>query len=323
MTIVSILQKILAEAGDVGDKEYLSKKQFDGKLFKEISAEFVANAVQITHIVPAGKTFYLVSAKLYPVTNVVTATGALADVDRSVDVELKFDGILVDVLTYTWHFEGDGGNRAAAGNAGQFDSGIIDSFDGDGVKVIELTSTSTSGTYRVSLMGFEEDTGTDPTLLAQSITVDANITGEATDIGFIQDRVLTGNYFHVITDISVPANKATFTVPDGKTAFLLEAKITMITNPGPGATQNDSIVATLQKNINTTITEFSKAKIGLASNTFTGVREIGGAGFGAGGYCPFNVKGFSLVGSGVLNKIEIENTLDSGSAMAEFSGYLV
>jgi len=36
----------------------------------------------------------------------------------------------------------------------------------------------------------------------------------------------------------------------------------------------------------------------------------------------FNVLGLSLIGDGA-KKIEIENILDSGSAFAEMSGYLV
>ena len=96
---------------EMGDKEYLSKKQFDGKLFKEISAEFSGNAVQISHVVPSGKTFYLVSAKLYPVTNTVPPL-YVVNVDtltnRRTDVELEFDGTLIDVLTHDFQaFMGD------------------------------------------------------------------------------------------------------------------------------------------------------------------------------------------------------------------------
>lgn len=152
------------------------------------------------------------------------------------------------------------------------------------------------------------------------------------DLQYIQEKVEAGDYFHVILDISTPANKASFIVPNLRTAFLIEAKITMITNPGASATAsstlvstNEQVVATLQKNINSTITEFSKAKIGVASAAIGNPigRAASGSGFGTNAEGHFNVLGFSLVGNGVLNKIEIENTVDNGSAVAEFSGYLV
>ena len=144
------------------------------------------------------------------------------------------------------------------------------------------------------------------------------------DLEYIQGFVTAGNYFHVITDISIATNLAEFIVPNNQTAFLIEAKITMSTNPSSSA-QSDQVVATLQtsENAGATITEFSKAKIGEAVATYTGVREIGGSGYGVGGYCPFNVLGFSLVGNGTDTIIQIENTVDGGNAVAEFSGYLI
>ena len=127
MTIVSILQQILVEAGDVGNYEYLSKKQFDGKLFKELSAEFTGNAVQISHIVPVGKTFYVVKAKLYPVVDTIkTGIGPVNTVtlsNRRADVELTFDGTLIEVLTHDMESTQGSGSVTNApqgqGNAGQ------------------------------------------------------------------------------------------------------------------------------------------------------------------------------------------------------------
>ena len=327
MTIVSILEKILAEAGDMGDTEYMAKKSFDGKTVT-VTADIDTMGSKLSHTVPAGMRFYFHTAKIVVTGHPAAARQTNENFPDAVEADLKIAGNVVDttnigVRTQAASTTGTGGAPAASGYGnlgdGKFD---VKGRIAEAGQVIEIENIVDNGTATATLIGFEELTATDPTILAQSITVDANITGEATDIGFIQDRVLTGNYFHVLTDISNPANKATFTVPDGRTAFLIEAKITMITNPGASAGV-DQVVATLQKNINAVITEFSKAKIGKASQTFTGVREIGGAGFGLGGYCPFNVKGFSLVGSGANNKIEIENTVDSGSAIAEFSGYLV
>jgi len=328
---VTFLPELLQVHQEMGDKEYLSKKQFDGKLFKEISAEFSGNGVQISHIVPSGKTFYLVGAKLYPVTNTVPPlylvnTDTLTN--RRADVELEFDGTLIDVLTHDFQaFMGDtgGSGPGAAAMAAQYDSLIVDSFDGDGIKVISLTSTSTTGTYRVSLIGFEEDTGTDPTILASSITVDATVAGETGDIPFIQGKVLASNYFQVSGDINALNDTIEFIVPDLKTAFLLEAKITMNANPSStpadgGATQTiiDQIVADLK--IDTAIK--SKAKIGMHEGSIIPGGEGAGVGMGVASESKFNVLGLSLQGDGV-KKIEIENVLDNGSAFAEMSGYLI
>lgn len=319
MTIVSALQKILAEAGDVGNIEYLSKKQFDGKLFKEISAEFGGDAVQISHIVPAGKTFYLVSAKLYPVIDTVIIANQIASPiqNRRADVELKFDGVIKDVLTHDM----ESGNTAdfdtgiGAANAGQYDTNIIDSFVGDGVKTVELTSTNTSGTYRVSLMGFEEDTGTDPTLLAQSITVEASVAGETGDLAFLTEKVLSNNYFQVSGDIDAVNDTIEYVVPNGKTAFMIEAKII------PNSTSaNNRITAGLN------IDGVKKDEAQIFRSQATAV--VGAAGTGGWGYGlaetteKFNVLGLSLVGDGI-KKIEIENIIDAGGAFATMSGYLI
>jgi len=151
------------------------------------------------------------------------------------------------------------------------------------------------------------------------------------DLEFIEGKVLTGDYFQVSGDIDNINDKIEFIVPNIRTAFLIEAKITMTTNPEASSitegttSTNDQIVASLQKNINTVVTEFSKAKIGVASRASGSQagRAGSGSGFGTNADSRFNVLGFSLIGDGILNKIEIENVLNNGSAFAEMSGYLV
>ncbi len=151
-----------------GDLAFLANKEFDGKIFKEISGEFTNNAVQITHIVPSGKTFYLAEVRLYPVVNTVVAAingaAGTSAVNRRADVEVKFDGTIIDVLTHDQETgQDDANHQGAAGGSGNYWGAMKGlSLDGDGVKVVELTSTNTSGTYRVSIIGFEETTADDP-----------------------------------------------------------------------------------------------------------------------------------------------------------------
>ena len=145
----------------LSDFEFLSIKEYGGKLIHELSAEFTGNADQVTYTVPSGKTFYKLKSKLYPVTSVITGG---VSTTRSADVELTFDGTVKDILTYyqlDWTSTSSVGG-ASASNTGQFETNIVESMAGDGVKQIKLTSTSTSGTYRVSLMGIIETTGTSP-----------------------------------------------------------------------------------------------------------------------------------------------------------------
>jgi len=62
----------------------------------------------------------------------------------------------------------------------------------------------------------------------------------------------------------------------------------------------------------------------MVHNATAVVTEDAGAGTGAGSQLEsrFNVLGLSLIGNGAL-KIEIENTLDNGTAFATMSGYLI
>lgn len=148
------------------------------------------------------------------------------------------------------------------------------------------------------------------------------------DLEFIEGKVLAGDYFQVSGDIDVVTNTIEFVPAVGKTAFLIEAKITMKTNPSisqPGGTAttntNDQVVAELKIDG----TRKSKAKIGgQASSRNLGGGTSSGTGSGMSLFAEsrFNVLGLSLVGDGI-KKITIENVLDGGSAFAEFSGYVV
>jgi len=139
------------------DTEFLARKQKQGNLVSEISSEFTGNADQITITPSSGKTFYLIGIKLYPVTDVSTIGSGST---RRTDVELTYDGTVKDVLTYTQRSQFYSTYRtgsSAGDSTGQLSGnarGI--SMEGNGSKQIKLTSTNTTGTYRVSIMGYYE-----------------------------------------------------------------------------------------------------------------------------------------------------------------------
>jgi len=150
------------------------------------------------------------------------------------------------------------------------------------------------------------------------------------DLEYIEGKVIAGDYFQVSGDIDALNDTIEYVPATGKIAFLIEAKITMKTNPAAVSTSTsnttvsiiDQVVADLLINS----VKKSKAKIGVAANTshasFSSSGGGDGSGMGGGGFCKFNVLGLSLVGDSA-KKIEIKNVLDNGSAFAEISGYLV
>lgn len=153
-------------AGDTGDFAFLREKELAGDLIHLISSEFTGDADQITFIPASGKTFFHLKSKLYPVVNSIKtgASGSFVTESRRADVELTFDAVIKDVLTHdmqTTHgtnASGATGSEGNAGQAGQYETNIFESMVGDGVKAIKLTSTSNVGTYRVSLLGWTENT---------------------------------------------------------------------------------------------------------------------------------------------------------------------
>lgn len=163
-----ILFEVKGKRTKMGDLEFLTVKQFDNKLIKTLSAEFTGNAVQITRTPASGKTFYFLKAKLYPVVNTISAA-ANTTTNRRTDVEIRLNGVAIDVLTFDMEalFQTGGFNGGGMAKANQLESLIVDSMDGNGTtKKVELVSTNTSGTFRVSLLGIEENTGTSPQIPA-------------------------------------------------------------------------------------------------------------------------------------------------------------
>lgn len=134
------------------------------------------------------------------------------------------------------------------------------------------------------------------------------------DLEFIQVKVLASNYFQVSGDIDAINDTIEFIVPNSKTAFMIEAKITP-NNTGI----NNKVGAELKIDG----TKKDETSIFRAQNQQMGGTNQGGSGYGmaeSGG--KFNVLGLSLVGNGT-KKIEIENTSDAGGAFATMSGYLI
>lgn len=151
------------------------------------------------------------------------------------------------------------------------------------------------------------------------------------DLEFIQEKVLSGDYFQVSGDIntlgsSIESNP----IPVGKTAFLIEAKIVITGHELPASvsilgtgssTVRNMVEASLKLDditkdeTNLGFSSFSASR--AASNTYASANAYGTLGDGR-----FDVLGLSLVGDGV-KKISIENILDNGNAFASFSYYLV
>ena len=147
------------------------------------------------------------------------------------------------------------------------------------------------------------------------------------DLEYIQGFVLSGNYFQVSGSINAITDTIEFIVPNAKTAFLIEAKIVIPTHAtlagGTNGVRRDQVAASL--NIDGIVKD--QTNIGVTSNSLLGSSASdmimgGGSGAGTVGDGKFNVLGISLVGDGI-KVIEIENTLDNGSAFATMSGYLV
>jgi len=151
---------------------------------------------------------------------------------------------------------------------------------------------------------------------------------EMGDLEFIQTKVIAGDYFQVSGDINAINDTIEFIVPNTRTAFMISAKIMNPTHPTPAGTP--SMTTTQQVNM---VTAAFKIDGVIKDQAVTGERTSagnvnnqhgGGTGNGYGMLSDgkFDVLGLSLVGDGI-KVIEIENTLDDGSAFATMSGYVI
>lgn len=161
MSIIG-LPLILFEVGaDVGDLEFLRDLELSGDLVHLLSSEFTSDADQITFVPASGKTFFHIRSKLYPVTDTVVGladSAGLSAINRRADVELTFDSVVKDVLTYDFEAYQNDRNYSGAQSNMQDETNIFESMVGNGSKSIKLTSTNNSGTYRVSMLGWIQTT---------------------------------------------------------------------------------------------------------------------------------------------------------------------
>lgn len=310
----------------MGDTEYMAKKAFDNKTIT-VTTDIDADGSKLSYTVTTGKKFYFHSAKIVITGHTVPAVfpgvgPSNTTTQDAVEADLIINGSAVDTTNIgvmaqsSFRSSGTG----AIGGYGNIGDGHFDvkGRTAESGQVIEIKNIVDDGTATATLIGFEEDTLTDPTLIAQSITVDASVAGDTGDLAFITEKVLAGDYFQESEDIDAFEDTIEFIVPDGKTAFLLEAKI--VPN---NTSSNNKIIAALK------IGDVTKdeAEIFRQFTINAGATNQGGSGAGNADYAGnFNVKGLSLVGNGVdeaTNKITIENIADTGGAFASMSGYLV
>lgn len=148
----------------MSDLLFLSVKKSRGQLINlnSISDE-ITTGVKLTYTVPNGKTFYLASAKIVP-ANTPVNTGSN---NWRATAAIKFNGTIVDSIGYTGYTEqgaSEGPGMGIAGASQESNQKGI-SIDGDGVKKVEVDLTNLVGTnhaVRLSLLGWIEDTGTEP-----------------------------------------------------------------------------------------------------------------------------------------------------------------
>ena len=135
------------------------------------------------------------------------------------------------------------------------------------------------------------------------------------DLEYIEGKVLSSDYFQVSGDIDNVNDTIEQIIPNGKTAFLIEAKI--IPN---NTSSTNKITAALK--IDTVTKDEAQIFRTFATAGTPGTNQ-GGWGYGlAENTEKFNVLGLSLVGDGI-KVIEIENIQDGGGAFATMSGYYV
>lgn len=150
------------------------------------------------------------------------------------------------------------------------------------------------------------------------------------DLEFIQGKVTAGDYFQVSGDINALNDTIEFIPANGKTAFLIEAKIIITGHLTPASASGAGASASTVKNeieaalkidgitkdeTNFGFSSFSRSVVSVS--TYSNSNAYGQNSDGK-----FNVLGLSLVGD-AAKKIEIENILDDGSAFATMSGYTI
>ena len=139
---------------------------------------------------------------------------------------------------------------------------------------------------------------------------------ELSDLEFIRDKALAGDWVTVTGTIDAVTNEIAYTPATGKTFFLVEAKVILDDNP----TGDSKVVAALKvdgviKDTTTIGVEGNITNVGTTNGGF-------GYGFGFPGDGKFIAKGLMLVGNS-SKKITIENIVDAASGVtASLSGWI-
>ena len=163
MTIVSLVR--LLGISILSDILVLAVKEFGNKLISlNSTSDETTTGVKLTRTIPSGKTFYLGRAKIVPADTPVNESSST---DWRATAVIKFDGTIVDNIGYAGQTEETAGEGPGMGIAGaSLESNQMGiSLDGDGVKKVEVDLTNLVGTnhaVRLSLVGWEEDTGISP-----------------------------------------------------------------------------------------------------------------------------------------------------------------
>ena len=102
ITTVSAISK----DDELGDIQFLSIKEFDNKLFHELSSSFTTTGVKITRTIPNAKTFYFANASLISdiASNIELDIGNFSVKSRFCFISIKFDNTIVDKIYYNFSF---------------------------------------------------------------------------------------------------------------------------------------------------------------------------------------------------------------------------
>lgn len=210
MLLARIQQEIAKlELRDVGDIEFMSKKEFDGKRLSSYVAVSGAAGVGAIIIPAAGKTFYLSAAQ-------ASRSGSTGSSESYV-ADLRNNGAIIESVrgstdTSRFNTMGDQAFRSKG-----------DSLDGDGVLAFDINVSTLSGstTCDTMLEGYIEDDADDPSLVAQSITVNATIAEDTGDIAKLIKEEKAGNLLSANGELGGTTGTVCSIIPaNGKTFFL-------------------------------------------------------------------------------------------------------
>jgi hypothetical protein len=162
--LLSVLFNKSGKKRKVSDIEFLAIKEFEGKLVNlNSTSNETTTGVKLTRTPASGKTFYLAYVQVTPIANPQSGTST----DFECVVAIKFNGTIVDTISYTASFEiaaGEGPGYGVSG-ASLKSNQVGISMDGDAIKKVEVEITTLQGTgleCRLSLLGWEENTADSP-----------------------------------------------------------------------------------------------------------------------------------------------------------------